>query len=138
MLAILLIPAEVRFASRFLSADLTVARARGRAISAALAAGSFWLWVTCWCDWHGYQNQLTIAWSLVAFAVLGAGLALRERVYRIGGFAILVLALGRIFLVDVWALETIYRILSFLSLGAVLLLLGYLYSRYSEQIRRWL
>jgi uncharacterized membrane protein len=40
--------------------------------------------------------------------------------------------------VDVWQLETIYRILSFLVLGAVLLLLGYLYNRFADRIREWL
>jgi uncharacterized membrane protein len=63
---------------------------------------------------------------------------LRERIYRLGGFAILALAIGHVFLIDVWKLETIYRVLSFLVLGAVLLVLSYVYNRFAEQIRRWL
>ena len=62
----------------------------------------------------------------------------RDRIYRIGGFLILALAVGRIFLVDVWKLETIYRILSFMVLGIVLLALGFVYNRYADKIRRWL
>ena len=35
-------------------------------------------------------------------------------------------------------LETFYRILSFMALGVVLLVLGYIYSRYQEKIKEWL
>ena len=135
--AILIVPAATSLS--LLSAHEHAAAAKpALSVISGLAAGSLWLWATRWCAWHGYQHSLTVAWSVTALVVLGAGLALRERVYRTGGFLILALAIGRIFLVDVWQLETLFRILSFLSLGGVLLLLGFLYSRYSEQIRRWL
>ena len=39
---------------------------------------------------------------------------------------------------DVWKLETVYRILSFLALGIVLLVLGFIYNKYQEKIREWL
>jgi uncharacterized membrane protein len=75
---------------------------------------------------------------VLALIVFVGGFALRERIYRLGGLAILTLAVGRIFLIDVWQLETIYRILSFLVLGAVLLVLGFAYNRFAESLRRWL
>jgi hypothetical protein len=81
---------------------------------------------------------LTICWSLYAFVVLGLGFILRERTYRLLGLMILGTAVARVFLVDVWQLETIYRILSFLVLGAVLLIIGFLYNRLAETLRRWL
>jgi uncharacterized membrane protein len=81
---------------------------------------------------------LTVCWSLFAFLVLGGGFVLRERVYRLLGLGILAAAVGRAFLIDVWQLETIYRILSFLVLGAVLLVLGFLYNRHADTLRRWL
>jgi uncharacterized membrane protein len=40
--------------------------------------------------------------------------------------------------VDVWKLEMIYRVLSLMALGIVLLLLGFVYSKYQEKIREWL
>jgi uncharacterized membrane protein len=40
--------------------------------------------------------------------------------------------------IDVWKLETLYRILSFMALGVVLLVLGFIYNRYQEKIREWL
>ena len=39
---------------------------------------------------------------------------------------------------DVWKLETLYRILSFMALGIVLLVLGFIYNKYQEKIREWL
>ena len=81
---------------------------------------------------------LTISWSLLAFLVLGAGFVLKQRVYRIYGLVILASSVGRIFLVDVWELETIYRILSFLILGIVLLALGFLYNHFATALRKWL
>jgi uncharacterized membrane protein len=107
-------------------------------VLAALAAVSLWLWVTRWCYAHGHSRSLTVAWSAAALFVLAAGLALRERVWRLAGFLILALALGRIFVVDILALDTFYRILSCLTLGPVLLVIGYFYSRYADRIRRWL
>ena len=108
------------------------------AIIAVATLASVWLWVTRFATAHGQSSGLTVAWALLALVVFIAGLALRERVYRVGGFAILALAVGRIFIIDVWQLETLYRILSFLVLGAVLLLLGYFYNRFADSIRRWL
>lgn len=81
---------------------------------------------------------LTACWSLFAFLVLGGGFILRERAYRLLGLGILAAAVGRVFFVDVWQLETLTRILSFLVLSAVLLVLGFLYNRHADTLRRWL
>jgi len=59
-------------------------------------------------------------------------------VYRWLGLAILAFALGRIVFFDVWKLETLYRILSFMALGIVLLVLGFIYNKYQEKIKEWL
>ncbi len=47
-------------------------------------------------------------------------------------------ALGRVVIFDVWKLETLYRILSFMALGIVLLVLGFIYNKYQEKIKEWL
>jgi uncharacterized membrane protein len=43
-----------------------------------------------------------------------------------------------VFFVDVWAFNPVYRILSFIVLGVVLLLVGYFYNRFEEKLRRWI
>ncbi len=84
------------------------------------------------------QFLITICWSLPALVVLGGGFALRDRAYRLLGLAVLAAAVGRIFCIDVWQLETIHRILSFLVLGIVLLALSFLYNRFGDTLRHWL
>ena len=81
---------------------------------------------------------LTVAWAGLALPLFIAGLMLRERMYRWLGLGVLGCALGRVVLFDVWKLGTLYRILSFLALGVVLLVLGFLYNKYQEKIREWL
>ena len=78
---------------------------------------------------------LTISWSLLAFAVLAAGFLLRERLYRQLALALFGLAVGRVFLIDVWKFETIYRILSFLILGIVLIVVSFVYNRYGDRLK---
>jgi uncharacterized membrane protein len=56
----------------------------------------------------------------------------------VGGFTVLGLAGGRLFFMDVWRFDTLPRIVSFLVLGAVLLVLSFIYNRFSETMRRWL
>jgi hypothetical protein len=102
------------------------------------AMASAWLWVTRWTDSHGEAEHLTVAWALLALVIFAAGLGLRERLYRAGGFAVLGLAVGRLFVVDVWRFDTLPRIVSFLVLGGVLLALSFVYNRFAEALRRWL
>ena len=105
-----------------------------------LAGGStLWLWVTR-ASLHAQENGfvMTIAWGLLAFALTGIGFWLREREYRRLGICILVLAVGRIFMIDVWDLSLGFRVLSFMGLGLVLIGLGYIYNRFQEQVREWI
>jgi uncharacterized membrane protein len=137
--ALLLIPASLRRARR-IAPEMPAAPAWARPIFTGAVVASVWLWTTQWAlaRFEGRRTVLTITWALLAPLVFAAGLGLRERVYRLGGFVILALAVGRIFVIDVWQFETIYRIVSFLVLGAVLLVLGFVYNRFAEPIRKWL
>jgi hypothetical protein len=135
LVAIAAVPATLRIANRFACPALTETARRWLTGAATATA---WLWVTRWTIAHHGTAGLTIAWSAFALLIFFAGLTMKDRIYRTAGFAVLALAVGRVFLVDVWRLETLYRILSFLVLGAVLLLLGFVYNKYAEQIRKWL
>jgi uncharacterized membrane protein len=75
---------------------------------------------------------------VLALVLFVCGMALRERMYRWVGLAILASALGRVVIFDVWKLETIFRVLSFFALGLVLIVLGFIYNKYQEKIRQWL
>jgi uncharacterized membrane protein len=105
-----------------------------------LAGGiSVWLFLARWISLAN-QNSflLTATWSGFALALILCGILFRERAYRWLGLAVLACSLGRIIIFDVWKLETGYRIASFMALGVVLLLLGFVYNKYQEKIREWL
>ena len=108
--------------------------------SAAIIVGSVTLWrlVSDWVLLGPGGIYLTASWSALAFVLFGCGVVLREKMYRWAGLGILAAALGRVIVIDVWTLEKIYRVLSFMALGIVLLVLGFIYNKYQEKIRQWL
>lgn len=105
---------------------------------AGILLATLWMHVSRWAGADEREFLMTISWTLLAAGIFAAGLAGRERVYRLGGLVILAATIGRIFLVDVWRLEMGYRILSFLLLGVVLLVLGFVYNKLADKIRTWI
>jgi uncharacterized membrane protein len=136
LLALLSIPTSLRISARLAGEPPLPKDIRNFMVLLALC--SMWLWVTHWTLDLGARGQLTTTWTIFALIVFGAGLALRERIYRLGGFAVLGLAIGRLFLLDVWRFDSLYRIISFLVLGAALLTLSFVYHRCSESLRKYL
>jgi uncharacterized membrane protein len=81
------------------------------------------------------QNlSLTALWALYAIILLAVGIAKRWRSLRLGALGLFGLAVGKVFLYDVWALQTIYRVAAFTGLGILLIAGGYLYQRNSRVI----
>ena len=99
---------------------------------------TLWFFASRWVLRSASGFYLTASWSGLALALFACGMALHERMYRWLGLGVLAAALGRVVVFDVWKLETTYRILSFMALGIVLLVLGYIYNKYQETIRQWL
>ena len=75
------------------------------------------------------QAILSAAWSLLGLGLLWAGLRRELRPLRLAGFALLAVAVGKVFLYDMAALERGYRVLSFVVLGLFLLAGAYAYQR---------
>jgi uncharacterized membrane protein len=57
---------------------------------------------------------------------------------RVAALALLMVCVGKIVLLDVWQQERSDRYITFIILGAALLFVTFLYTRYSETIRRYL
>ncbi len=72
---------------------------------------------------------ISIAWAAYAAALVGIGFARRQAGLRWMGLAVFALTLGKVFLVDMAQLEAVYRIGSFLVLGALLVAASFLYQR---------
>lgn len=112
---------------------------RKAAFSIALGCGSVFALALVFSQhvlalFHG--DGLAIAWALLGLSLFGLGIGLRVRVYRLGGLVLLVMSLGHVLAVEVWKLDTMMRILSFLTLGLVLLALGFVYNRWHETLRK--
>lgn len=108
--------------------------------NAMIAIGGLclWLFVSRWVLEKASGFYLTASWSGLALVLFIFGISFRERVYRWLGLGVLACALGRVVIFDVWKLETLFRILSFLALGIALLVLGFIYNKYQEKLREWL
>jgi uncharacterized membrane protein len=108
--------------------------------AAIFASGlTLWLFLSRWVvQAAGGKFFLTVSWAVLALAVFAAGFALRERMYRWLGLAVLAGAVGRVVFLDVWQLALVYRVLAFMALGVVLIVLGYIYNRWQDKIREWL
>ncbi|MEM1208795.1 MAG: DUF2339 domain-containing protein [Planctomycetota bacterium] len=70
------------------------------------------------------------AWVGLGLALLVAGLWRRAAWLRYGSLAVMLIAVGKVFLVDAATLEGLLRVLSFFGLGLSLLALGYVYQRF--------
>jgi uncharacterized membrane protein len=73
---------------------------------------------------------LSVLWTVYAFAALGVGIWRDRPAFRVGAMALFGLTVLKVFVVDLAALDAAYRILSFLTLGALLVLASFLYTRF--------
>jgi hypothetical protein len=81
---------------------------------------------------------LTVAWGCEGLALLGAGFPLGQRTLRLEGLVLLFTCILKLFLYDLRNLETLYRILSFVALGLILLGVSWIYTRFQDQIKKML
>jgi uncharacterized membrane protein len=77
-------------------------------------------------------NMLTVAWGIEGIALLAAGFPLRDRVLRLSGMALLMFCIFKLFLFDLRNLETLWRILSFMALGLILVAVSWVYTRFKD------
>jgi uncharacterized membrane protein len=77
------------------------------------------------------QGQVLVSalWGLVGLCALLAGLHRDVRELRIGALTLLLVTVGKVFLYDLSTLGSVYRVLSFLALGALLLAASFAYQR---------
>ena len=79
------------------------------------------------------QLSLSVVWALYASALLLAGRARHLTLLRVMGLALLSLTTLKVFFWDLSSLDRIYRIISFIMLGAILLVVSYFYQRSQQR-----
>jgi uncharacterized membrane protein len=89
-------------------------------------------------DWgashYAYQLSLSVLWALYASLLTAVGIFRRIRGARVLGILLLGATVLKVFLLDLSALQTFYRIISFIVLGLLLLAVSYGYNRFKHII----
>lgn len=82
------------------------------------------------------NNQSSIAmslfWVFYALIIVPIGFLRRNKWLRLGGMLLLVVAILKLFFYDLWELGKLYRIISSISLGVVLLTISFAYNKYKH------
>lgn len=123
----------------------TVAGHRRAGYSNTIAAGALllalaYLWFEIRRLYHGpilihggttdaEQYTYSIAWLLLGVALLGIGVIVNSQRARLASAVVIALTIVKAFVVDMSTLTGIYRSLSFICLGLVLVAIGWLYQR---------
>lgn len=77
---------------------------------------------------------ISAAWAIEAIAILIAGFRYELSFVRKIGIGLLLLTIVKVFIFDLAGLETLYRIMSFMVLGAILMGASFLYSKYKDRL----
>jgi uncharacterized membrane protein len=90
-----------------------------------------------------FYYELPIGWITIAFAIEGlililTGIAAQERSFRIYGLVLLLVSLLKLVTIDVSGVEPIYRILSYIAVGLMLLTASLIYTRYRSVIEKYI
>lgn len=83
------------------------------------------------------STALSMAWAGWAVLLVSAGVAARSAINRVLGLGLIAVVVVKLYLYDVWFLGLFYRMVAFAVLGALLLLMSYLYSRFRGAIENW-
>jgi len=84
------------------------------------------------------RGMVTMAWGLEAVVVFLFALRVGERSYRLAGLGLLLLCVAKIVLIDFWGMGLRDRALTFVVLGASMLGVSVLYTKYRELLRQYL
>lgn len=113
-------------------------RAMVIAFLACFTAATVTLWTTQMLVWRGGWDGTVALWSALGLLTVSAGLWQRLRGLRLTGLLLLMLALGKLFALDVWDYTAFTRVVSFIALGIVLILLGLFYNHFASTLKKWL
>ena len=114
-------------------------RSSGSWLAAAFALYGVSLCILQIAEWIGPRDVMTnfqsghtavsALWGALGLTLLYVGLRRSSGALRVGGLALFGISLAKLFLYDLSRLSSITRALSFLAVGAVLLLGGFFYQR---------
>jgi hypothetical protein len=83
-------------------------------------------------------GMVTVSWGLEGLLIFLMAIAINERSFRLTGLILLLVCVGKVLLMDAWGLAPRDRYVTFIILGAALLAVSFLYSKYRDTIRQFL
>ena len=90
--------------------------------------------------WHATEDAesytYSLVWLIFGLALLIAGIVAKSRTLRAASAVVILIAVFKVFLIDMSGLTGIFRALSFMGLGAVLIGIGLIYQRLLFATRR--
>ena len=84
------------------------------------------------------SGMITVSWGIEGVMIFLLALAVKERSFRLTGLGILLLCVAKVMALDVWGLQPRDRYVTFIIVGAALVLVSFLYSKYRDAIRQYL
>ncbi|MEM7103254.1 MAG: DUF2339 domain-containing protein [Bacteroidota bacterium] len=91
-----------------------------------------------WLDMSGVEKTnafgLSILWGIYALMLIGIGIWKRKKHVRIGAIVLLTITLLKLFFYDMANMDTIPKTIVMVSLGLLLLVISFLYNKYTASI----
>ena len=81
---------------------------------------------------------LTVLWALYAVGIMVVGVVRKSSEVRLAGIVLMLVPVLKLFVYDTFLLERGYRVAAFITLGGLLLAVGFMYQRYSQAVRGFL
>lgn len=89
-------------------------------------------------DFNNLKNVLlSVAWAVYGGILLAVGIVKKAVYERFMAIALFFVVIFKVFLIDTANLDNLYRFFSFITLGCILLMTGYLYYRYQDRLRKF-
>lgn len=84
---------------------------------------------------YGRNMGLTLLWATYGLVLIIMGIAGKWRWVRLGGLALVSVAIVKLFTFDTFTLDRGYRVAAYLTLGVLLLAGGFVYHKYADLIK---
>lgn len=83
------------------------------------------------------ELSLSLLWLVYAFIIVAIGMYRKFRALRLMALVLFGVAIFKIFLLDLSQLDKAYRIISFITLGIVLMVASFFYQKYKNEIHNF-
>lgn len=83
---------------------------------------------------HIKHFSISAMWALYSFILVGIGITRKFRAIRIMALVVFIITIVKVFVFDTFEIAQIWRIMSFIGLGVVLVVTSFLYQKHKDRI----